>query len=198
VKIRESHPGEIPAISALIAEHSFQPDGSGTLLPVSAEKVGQILADQRLGCFFSAVTGSGDVVGCVSVVIYGLPGQYQELLAKLRSRLPLKGLLPPHFRVLDTSKFTNTNRVVAELRSLAVHSSYRGHGVGLSLIQTVKAEAKERGFKELYSLVNQASLSLFARAGFTRTDRTPQKLLVDCASCPILKRCTEVPVVARL
>ena len=94
--------------------------------------------------------------------------------------------------------FADDRSLVAELRSLAVRDDYRGHGLGIQLIETAKAEARRRGFRQLYSLVNDQALPLFERAGFRRSTRTPQKLLLDCVSCPLLERCVEVPVVADL
>ena len=134
----------------------------------------------------------GDVVGCVSVAVYGMPDNYREVTAQLERKLPLE-----RFGV-EPRGFGDDRSLVAELRSLAVHDDYRGHGLGLQLIEAAKTEARRRGFQQLYSLVNDNALRLFERAGFHRTTRTPQKLLLDCVSCPLLERCVEVPVVTEL
>ena len=188
--IRPSEARDVPVIAALIADESFRADGSGSLLPVSAENIVRTLEDDGRGRFFSGIAPSGEVVGCVSVAVYGMPADYRAVAARLERKLPLErfGVAP--------QTFADDRSLVAELRSLAVRDDYRGHGI--QLIETAKAEARRRGFRQLYSLVNDQALRLFERAGFRRSTRTPQKLLLDCVSCPLLERCVEVPVVADL
>lgn len=190
--IRPTEARDVPVIAALIADESFRVDGSGSLLPVSAENIVRTLEDEGRGRFFSGVAPAGDVVGCVSVAVYGMPADHRVVAARLERKLPLE-----RFSVAPQS-FGDDRSLVAELRSLAVRDDYRGHGLGIQLIETAKAEARRRGFRQLYSLVNDHALRLFERAGFRRSTRTPQKLLLDCVSCPLLERCVEVPVVADL
>ena len=190
--IRPSEARDVPVIAALIAEESFKIDGSGSLLPVSPKNILRTLEDDGRGRFFSGVEPSGHVVGCVSVAVYGMPANYREVTAQLERKLPLE-----RFGV-EPRGFGDDRSLVAELRSLAVRDDYRGHGLGIQLIEAAKSEARRRGFQQLYSLVNDHALRLFERAGFHRTTRTPQKLLLDCVSCPLLERCVEVPVVADL
>ena len=190
--IRPSEARDVPVIAALIADESFKVDGTGSLLPVSAESIVRTLEDDGRGRFFSGVAPSSDVVGCVSVAVYGMPADYRAMAAQLERKLPLErfGVAP--------QGFADDRSLVAELRPLAVRDDYRGHGLGIQLIETAKTEARRRGFRQLYSLVNDQALRLFERAGFRRSTRTPQKLLLDCVSCPLLERCVEVPVVADL
>ena len=190
--IRPSEARDVPVIAALIADESFKVDGSGSLLPVSPKNIVRTLEDDGRGRFFSGVAPSGQVVGCVSVAVYGMPANYREVTAQLEQKLPLE-----RFGV-EPRGFGDDRSLVAELRSLAVRDDYRGHGLGIQLIEAAKSEARRRGFQQLYSLVNDHALRLFERAGFHRTTRTPQKLLLDCVSCPLLDRCVEVPVVADL
>ena len=190
--IRPSEARDVPVIAALIADESFKVDGSGSLLPVSPQNILRTLGDDGRGRFFSGVAPSGQVVGCVSVAVYGMPANYREVTAQLERKLPLD-----RFGV-EPRGFGDDRSLVAELRSLAVRDDYRGHGLGLQLIAAAKTEGRRRGFRQLYSLVNDQALKLFERAGFHRSTRTPQKLLIDCASCPLLERCVEVPVVADL
>ena len=190
--IRPSEARDVPVIAALIADESFRVDGSGSLLPVSPQNIVKTLEDDGRGRFFSGVAPSGQVVGCVSVAVYGMPANYREVAAKLEKKLPLE-----RFGV-ESRGFGEDQSLVAELRSLAVRDDYRGHGLGIQLIEAAKSEARRRGFRYLYSLVNDHALRLFERGGFHRSTRTPQKLLIDCVSCPLLERCVEVPVVADL
>ena len=187
--IRPTALDDIPRIAALIAANRFRSDGSGALLPVSPQQILRMLGDESLGRFFTAVAPSGEVVGCVSVAVYGMPSNHQEIIAWLANRLPADD-----FGIqLDAD---DEPGLVAELRSLAVSDAYRGRQLGLQLIETAKAEARSRGFAQLYSLVNRDVVGLFERAGFCRATRPPPKLIIDCAVCPLLDHCVEIPVVA--
>ena len=187
--IRPTTLNDIPSIAALIAANRFRSDGSGALLPVSPQQILRMLGDESLGRFYTAVLPSGEVVGCVSVAVYGMPSNHQEIIAWLADRLPADDFGVQHDANDDLGQ-------MAELRSLAVSDAYRGRQLGLQLIETAKAEARSRGFGQLYSLVNRDVVGLFERAGFCRATRPPAKLIIDCAVCPLLDHCVEIPVVA--
>ena len=88
--IRPSEARDVPFIAALIADESFRVDGSGSLLPVSPQNIVKTLEDDGRGRFFSGVAPSGQVVGCVSVAVYGMPANYREVTAQLEKKLPLE------------------------------------------------------------------------------------------------------------
>ena len=191
VVLRPSSLDDIPSIAALISANRFQSDGSGALLPVSPQQILRMLGDESLGRFISAVLASGELVGCVSVAVYGMPSNYREVITWLANKLPVD-----EFGIQQDAE--DDYRLVAELRSLAVSDAYRGRQLGLRLIDAAKAEARRRGFGQLYSLVNRDVVGLFERAGFRRATRPPPKLIIDCAVCPLLDHCVEIPVVAEL
>jgi ribosomal protein S18 acetylase RimI-like enzyme len=189
--IRPARLDDIPSIAALIAANRFRSDGSGALLPVSPQQILRMLGDASLGRFFSAVLPSGEVVGCVSVAVYGMPSNHQEVIAWLADKLPADDFGVQRDAEDDLGQ-------MAELRSLAVSETYRGRQLGVQLIETAKTEARSRGFGQLYSLVNRDVVGLFERAAFRRATRPPAKLIIDCAVCPLLDHCIEIPVVADL
>jgi len=194
---------DVPEIAQLIERYRFKNDGSGSLLPLSEEDIVNIIIDSRLGTFFSVVdTQRERLVGCVSVVEYGMPDDLEEFSSKqlldgLYRILP-EYLIRPHFRALKEGQtFDNGN--IVELRSLAVSEEYRGLNLGSRLIRRSKVEAKARKFSELYSLVNHDVYPLFEREGFVSLQgRMPQKLYRDCQICPLRFACPEIPVVAYL
>ena len=87
---------------------------------------------------------------------------------------------------------------IAELRSLAVSRDHQGKGIGGTLIEQCKAAARERGYRVLYSLTQAQNFALFERNGFQKTDKPSEKLLKDCAVCPIKQMCNETAFVATL
>ena len=190
--------GDVDPICKLIDANRFREDGTGALLAVRPEQVRAIVRDRSLGSFFVALGADGEVAGCVSVVVYGLPPDYNRVFEELGRRLAGPGV-KRHFSAISIPAETGASETkVAELRSLAAHEGYRGSGLGLRLIQAAKDEARARGFNVLYSLVNERVAPLFQRGGFQVAERTPQKLIVDCTKCPILERCNEVPVVVEV
>lgn len=196
--IRRSVPEDVQAIGKLIGRYRFREDGSGYLIPVPEEKVRGMVNGSSDGTFFSAV-GHYDnrVVGCVSVVEYGMPSDFDSLRTRLLGRLPAKNV-PRHFDALQQT--TENGGKMAELRSLAVDLDYRG-GTGASLIEVAKGHARTRGYDRLYALVNGEAYRSFERAGFRKLkddERPPQKLLKDCVDCSIIHVCNEVTVVADL
>ena len=87
---------------------------------------------------------------------------------------------------------------IAELRSLAVSRGHQGKGIGGALIEHCKKAARARGYRVLYSLTQAQNFALFERSGFQKTDKPSEKLLKDCAICPIYKMCNETAFVATL
>lgn len=64
----------------------------------------------------------------------------------------------------------------ALLRSMAVDASLRGTGVGQTLLDTVRQQARQQGVRELYLLTTTAA-DFFAKRGFSvisRTDTPPE------------------------
>lgn len=197
LKIRPATLADVERICSMVQAERFQDDGSGALLPVRPEDVRALVCDGRNGAFSVAQDAGGALVGCVAMVVYGLPENFHKAMALLLRRMAFGGIQArAGLKVLAQGEVGAGE--VAELRSLVVSGSQRGKGLGADLIDAAKKEAAARGFRELYSLTNEQAVPLFERCGFTRAERTPQKLVVDCATCPILERCNEVPVVARL
>jgi len=78
-----------------------------------------------------------------------------------------------------------------EVRSLAVRSSYRGHGIGAAIVRQLIARAWNTEAECVYALTR--AVSFFARLGFQVTDRAniPEKLAHDCVPCPLWAHCDE-------
>lgn len=83
---------------------------------------------------------------------------------------------------------------LAEVRSLAVHESQQGQGLGGVMVNALLQIAKERGFRQVCALTLRENF--FVRLGFRIVDRwsISPKLWQECIYCPKFHRCDEVAV----
>ncbi|HUQ41224.1 MAG TPA: N-acetyltransferase [Candidatus Limnocylindrales bacterium] len=80
---------------------------------------------------------------------------------------------------------------LAEVRSLAVHPTASGRGVGKALVEAVVAEARRLGLRRVFALTLVPEF--FTRCGFTLTSlgRLPEKSASECIVCAKRTRCDE-------
>lgn len=83
---------------------------------------------------------------------------------------------------------------LAEVRSLAVHSSLQGKGVGRRIVEALVAEGREMGLARIFALTYQTQF--FAKLGFHECERDifPQKVWMDCSACDKRHACDEIAV----
>lgn len=81
---------------------------------------------------------------------------------------------------------------LAEVRSLVVAASMRGHGVGGRIVQGLIEEARRLHLQRLFVLTD--SEKFFFRQGFVSVDRgtLPHKVWNECILCPKFEDCGEV------
>lgn len=84
---------------------------------------------------------------------------------------------------------------LAEVRSLAVDSSYQRLGLGRVLVNACIADAKEMGIQRVFALTREPEF--FARVGFVRIEMNdlPRKVWGECIRCPKFPECDEVAMV---
>ncbi|GAB4188641.1 MAG: N-acetyltransferase [Roseiflexaceae bacterium] len=101
-------------------------------------------------------------------------------------------------RVVGVCALLPLTPTLAEVRSLAVLSAYRGRDLGGLLVRGVVEEARRRNMPTVFALTR--AVSFFLRLGFTITDknRFPEKVWKDCAICPLKHACDETAVVLEL
>lgn len=87
------------------------------------------------------------------------------------------------------------NQDLCEVRSLAVHPTYRGNGIAGKLIEMAVDMARARGMKRVLTLTRAARL--FEQKGFRRdtVGHFPEKVWRDCAPCPFRDACDEVALI---
>jgi len=75
-------------------------------------------------------------------------------------------------RIIGCCALQVYSKRLAEVRSLAVHSSFQKRGVASRLVELCKQRARTKGVKELFAVTSQTSF--FERAGFAtfRRERT--------------------------
>ena len=84
---------------------------------------------------------------------------------------------------------------LAEIRSLAVETSFQRRGFGRALVEACLREAKEMGITRVYALPREPDF--FESVGFSRiaVSELPRKVWGECIRCPKFPECDEVAVV---
>ncbi len=88
---------------------------------------------------------------------------------------------------------------LAEVRSLIVDTSVRGHGVGSNLVKLALEEAKVLGLKEVLSLTYQQAF--FEHLDFKEIPKESlpeHKIWADCINCKHFPVCNEVSLIHSL
>lgn len=87
---------------------------------------------------------------------------------------------------------------VAEVRSLVVAETHRGHGVGTHVLTEISALAQARGYPLLCAFAHDARP--FVRLGFSIVPHQwiPEKISTDCHTCVWFRRCRQYAVVLDL
>ena len=87
---------------------------------------------------------------------------------------------------------------LAEVRSLAVHESQQGKGLGGQIVLDLVQMAREQGYAQVCALTLRENF--FVRLGFELVDRwaISPKVWQACIYCPKFHRCDEVAVLMNL
>ncbi|MCE7988730.1 MAG: GNAT family N-acetyltransferase [Caldilinea sp. CFX5] len=90
------------------------------------------------------------------------------------------------------------NDKLVEIRSVAIHESQHGKGLGSQLVNELVAEARERGYQQACALTLRPNF--FERLGFELVDRwsISPKVWQACIYCPKFHHCDEVAVLMNL
>ena len=87
---------------------------------------------------------------------------------------------------------------LAEIRSLVVTEKRRGQGLGHRIVDELKLRARAGGYDDLCVFAHEPAY--FAHMGFSIVPHTwlPEKIMVDCRTCPLFRRCEQFAMVADL
>lgn len=87
---------------------------------------------------------------------------------------------------------------LAEIKSLAVHQSQTGTGVGKMLVTQAIEQARQLGLPRIFALTLKPDF--FEKLGFrvVEKDSLPMKVWSDCAKCPKQQNCDEIAVIYKI
>lgn len=90
------------------------------------------------------------------------------------------------------------NDKLVEIRSVAIHERYHGHGLGSQLVNELVEEARVHGYAQACALTLRPNF--FQRLGFELVDRwsISPKVWQACIYCSKFHRCDEVAVLMNL
>jgi N-acetylglutamate synthase-like GNAT family acetyltransferase len=95
----------------------------------------------------------------------------------------------PGGAVIGCAELAPLSLAVAEVRTLVVDRSWRGLGLGSRLVGAVQRQARRAGFTVLCAFAHDPRA--FVRLGFSLVPHVwfPEKVAIDCASCPLFRAC---------
>lgn len=101
-------------------------------------------------------------------------------------------------RIVGCAELAPLGGSVAEVRSLVVDRSARALGIGSALVAELSRRARRDGFERLCAFTHDARY--FVRLGFSIVPHVwvPEKIALDCQSCPKFRRCGQHAVVLAL
>lgn len=87
---------------------------------------------------------------------------------------------------------------MAEIKSVAVVEEYQKQKIGMAMINSCLAEAKELGIPILFCLTYKPGF--FTKFGFKEVDKMelPQKVWSECYRCPKFPNCDEIAMVLHM
>jgi len=99
-------------------------------------------------------------------------------------------------RVVSCVALESYGTDLAEIRSLAVDSEFRGRRAGTKLLEFAIAEARRREIARVFAVTHAPEF--FVRQGFEPTSRhaLTEKVERDCRACPKRRSCQLIAVVA--
>jgi N-acetylglutamate synthase-like GNAT family acetyltransferase len=97
-------------------------------------------------------------------------------------------------KILACGSLLHYSPQLAEVRSLAVHDSAKGNGLGRAVVKALIEKAQSRNVSTLFALTLVEPF--FVKLGFHPCSKTafPEKIWRDCQLCPNQDACNETAV----
>lgn len=172
---RPAQPQDTAQIVAMVNRFAAQ----NIMLPRSEENVRQTIDDWLVAVERSPQLACGEAVTPFQLAEEDTNASVEEQIVGCGALVPL-------------------NDKLVEVRSLAIHESQHGNGLGSSLVLQLVQMARERGYAQLCALTLRPKF--FIRLGFAQVDRwsISPKVWQACIYCPKFHRCDEVAVLMNL
>lgn len=102
---------------------------------------------------------------------------------------------PEEGDLLACAELAPLSPTVAEVRSLVVHESARGTGLGKAVVYELRRGARAGRFRTLCAFTHDPRF--FARLGFSIVPHfwLPEKVAADCWSCPLFQKCGQYAMI---
>ena len=97
--------------------------------------------------------------------------------------------------IVGCAELAPLSAAVAEVRSLAVNASVRGHGIGTQIVDELRRRARREGFDKLCAFTHAPGY--FIQMGFSIVPHLwlPEKVFTDCVRCPHFRQCGQYAMV---
>ena len=165
-------------------------DNPGSLAPTPLQPCGLHGIEIRQG-------GPADAAGIHALIMTNLasghllPRSLTEIVAcAARFRVAARGA-----EIVACAELAHLSPGVAEVRSLVVHASARGLGLGRRIIDEVRRRARAHRYGTLCAFTHDPRF--FVRLGFSIVPHSwlPEKVAADCRSCALFRKCGQYAVV---
>jgi amino-acid N-acetyltransferase len=124
-----------------------------------------------------------------------LPRQLSELTARIdRFVVAVDG----RGAIIACGELAPLSSSLAEIRSLVVSEARRSEGLGRGIVGELRVRAQNAGYNDLCVFAHQPAY--FAHMGFSIVPHTwlPEKIVADCRSCPLFRKCEQFAMVMDL
>jgi len=95
----------------------------------------------------------------------------------------------------------NSERILAETRSLAVAKKFQKQRIGTKLVEACINEAKKMEINKIFTLTLEGNVKFFKRLGFRTIKKSslPQKIWQECVKCSRFPfDCNEIPLILEI
>jgi amino-acid N-acetyltransferase len=180
IYIRPAYAQDVEQITAMVNRYAAQ----NVMLPRTAESVQQTLGDWLVCVDEDEQENQSD------------PGEGAD--ASPPDLHPASFISHSSSKVVGCGALVDLTQTLVEIRSLAIHEEYQGHGIGGQLVRGLIEMARTREFKQICALTLREDF--FLRLGFELVDRwsISPKVWQACIYCPKFHHCDEVAVLMNL
>jgi amino-acid N-acetyltransferase len=118
-----------------------------------------------------------------------LPRSEEDVCRSIREWIVAEA---PDTRIVGMGSLLIMSPDLAEIRSLVVHPTCQGQGIGKRVVKLLLDEARMMGIEHVIALTRKPDFFLRLDFQLTRLEKLPRKLRRDCVFCAKFHICDEV------